>query len=121
MSRYYFAKSTSGFYDSEIHGTAIPADSKAITTEEYSNLIAGISEGKMVVGDANGNPMLVSLPPPTPEQVAAMVSAARSAAYTTESDPIYFKAQRGEATMDEWKAKVDEIKARYPDGVMPAL
>ena len=39
---------------------------------------------------------------------------ARAAAYHTESDPLFFKAQRGEATMDEWLALVAEIKMRYP-------
>lgn len=40
--------------------------------------------------------------------------ALRKAAYPAESDPIFFMAQRGEATMEEWTAKVAEIKARYP-------
>lgn len=44
-------------------------------------------------------------------------SAARAEAYRTEADPLFFKAQRGEATMDEWLAKVAEIKARYAEGV----
>lgn len=39
---------------------------------------------------------------------------ARAMAYRDESDSLFFKAQRGEATMDEWLAKVEEIKARYP-------
>ena len=38
----------------------------------------------------------------------------RQVAYMAESDPLFFKAQRGEATMEEWQAKVAEIKARYP-------
>jgi hypothetical protein len=38
----------------------------------------------------------------------------RRSAYTAESDPLFFKAQRGEATMEEWQAKVAEIKARFP-------
>ena len=38
----------------------------------------------------------------------------RQAAYREESDPLFFKAQRGEATMEEWQAKVQEIKARFP-------
>lgn len=38
----------------------------------------------------------------------------RSAAYVAEADPLFFKAQRGEATMEEWQAKVAEIKQRYP-------
>ena len=42
----------------------------------------------------------------------------RATAYRLEADPLFFKAQRGEATTDEWTAKVAEIKARfpYPDG-----
>ncbi len=38
----------------------------------------------------------------------------RASAYRSESDPLFFKAQRGEATTDEWTAKVAEIKARFP-------
>jgi hypothetical protein len=38
----------------------------------------------------------------------------RRAAYIVEADPLFFKAQRGEATMEEWQAKVAEIKARFP-------
>jgi hypothetical protein len=38
----------------------------------------------------------------------------RKAAYIAEADPLFFKAQRGEATLDEWQAKVAEIKARIP-------
>ena len=38
----------------------------------------------------------------------------RAAAYRSEADPLFFKVQRGEATMDEWTAKVTEIRNRYP-------
>jgi hypothetical protein len=38
----------------------------------------------------------------------------RRAAYIAEADPLFFKAQRGEATMEEWQAKVAEIKTRFP-------
>jgi hypothetical protein len=40
--------------------------------------------------------------------------AARRAAYLAEADPLFFMSQRGEATVEEWQAKVAEIKARYP-------
>lgn len=45
------------------------------------------------------------------------LKAARAQAFTTEADPLFFKAHRGEATMDEWSAKVSEIRARlsYPE------
>jgi hypothetical protein len=38
----------------------------------------------------------------------------RKAAYIAESDPLFFKAQRGEVTQQEWLDKIAEIKARYP-------
>lgn len=47
---------------------------------------------------------------PTPEQQRAY----RAEAYRVEADPIFFKAQRGESTMDEWLTKVADIRARYP-------
>lgn len=48
--------------------------------------------------------------PPTPEEISAL----RLEAYRNQSDPIFFQAQRGLATMDEWLAKVAEIEALYP-------
>lgn len=38
----------------------------------------------------------------------------RQSAYQTESDPLFFKYQRGEATEQDWLDKVAEIKARFP-------
>ena len=50
----------------------------------------------------------------TAEQPRKEAEANRAAAYRLEADPLFFKAQRGEATTDEWTAKVAEIKARFP-------
>jgi hypothetical protein len=49
-----------------------------------------------------------------PIKAAEQASAKRQQAYIAEADPLFFKAQRGEATLDEWQAKVAEIKARWP-------
>jgi hypothetical protein len=48
--------------------------------------------------------------PPTQEQQEAN----RQAAYSTEADPIAMQMLRDEATKEEWLAKINEIKARYP-------
>jgi hypothetical protein len=45
---------------------------------------------------------------------AEQVSRSRKLAYQFEADPLFFKAQRGEATLQEWQDKIAEIKARYP-------
>ena len=39
--------------------------------------------------------------------------ALRDEAYRIESDPIFFKWQRGEKTKQDWLDKVTEIKSRY--------
>jgi hypothetical protein len=62
--------------------------------------------------------------PYTPEEIAAVIAAsiptleqqqaARAEAYRNEADPLFFMSQRGEATVEEWQAKVAEIKVRFP-------
>ena len=51
-------------------------------------------------------------PPVVPTQ--AEQEAKRQAAYTAEADPLFFKWQAGEGTEEEWKAKRQEIRDRYP-------
>jgi hypothetical protein len=51
---------------------------------------------------------------PTAEDRAEMARQAKLYAYQQEADPLFFKAQRGEATLQEWQDKIAEIKARFP-------
>ena len=54
------------------------------------------------------------------ERVIEEINANRFIAYQKESDPIYFQAQRGDSyTLEDWKAKVAEIDARYPYPTAP--
>lgn len=48
------------------------------------------------------------------EQALELVRQQRAAAYAAESDPIFFKAQRGEATMDDWRTAVAAIQLSFP-------
>jgi hypothetical protein len=48
------------------------------------------------------------------EQFNAEQSEHRRATYEAEADPLFFMAQRGEATLEQWQAKIAEIKAKYP-------
>jgi hypothetical protein len=40
--------------------------------------------------------------------------AKRATAYALEADPLFFQAQRGKATQQQWLDKIAEIEARYP-------
>ena len=51
---------------------------------------------------------------PPPVVPTANVDELRAAAYRVESDPIYFKWQRSEATQADWLASIQAIKDRYP-------
>jgi hypothetical protein len=53
----------------------------------------------------------------TPEQIAEYNNQQkqnRLYAYEQESDPIFFKWQRGEATQQEWLDAVELVKQQYP-------
>ena len=73
---------------------------------------AQFANGAWVVVD----PEPVVEPEPEPElpPTKADQEWLRRSAYQQEADPLFFMAQRGEATVEEWTAKVAEIKARYP-------
>jgi len=73
------------------------------------------------VFDASGNkieidPARVSSFEPEANRIKARKEAelGRQSLYRAEADPLFFKAQRGEATMAEWNAKVEEIRNRFP-------
>jgi hypothetical protein len=71
--------------------------------------------------DADGNPVVLdqalvdaAAVVVAQEQALATAKRNRSAAYTAESDPLFFKAQAGEVDEAEWLAKREEIRARFP-------
>lgn len=77
----------------------------------YPQVIRTIGEDAF---DADNNP--VAYDRQAVEAKAALMQAQlqRSAAYTAESDPLFFKAQAGEVDQAEWLAKREEIRARFP-------
>jgi len=78
--------------------------------EETPNLMNGEWHQDWVVSDATSDEIA--------QRQSDMINAVkqqRAEAYRNESDPLFFKAQRNEITMDEWIAKVNEIKQRFPN------
>ena len=59
--------------------------------------------------------MIIKIDPAKLLPSAEQIEALRKIAYREESDPLFFKWQRGEATEQEWIAAVNAIKARYPE------
>lgn len=113
-----YSKITCSFYSRDINGDNIPEDAVEITSEQHAALLEGQSQGKIISADENGYPILIDPPPLTPEQIQEAVTSARAAAYVKESDPLFFRYQRGEVLKEDWLAKAAEIKARYPGGLL---
>jgi len=65
----FYSKSSGGFYDTSIHGDAIPADAVEITEAEHASLLDAQSHGKVIHADKNGMPIAVDPPKPTAAQV----------------------------------------------------
>lgn len=71
-----YSASKKGFYNLAIHGSAIPDDAVEITDDYYIELLNGQSQGKRIIADANGSPILSDPPKPTLEQVIYAFAAA---------------------------------------------
>lgn len=54
----FYAKSTGGFYDEHLHGKNIPADAVEIAAAQHREFIDAQSQGKRIVADENGFPVL---------------------------------------------------------------
>lgn len=83
-----YSKSTGGFYDTAIHGDNIPADAVEITREHYEALLAGQSQGKRIVADENGYPVLQDPPPLTLDEAKAAKLTEINAACDAEIEAI---------------------------------
>lgn len=75
----FYSATTGGFYTAEIHGNNIPVDAVEITAEQHAALIEGQSQGKRIVADEAGHPVLVDPPPPTTAEIWERIKFKRDA------------------------------------------
>lgn len=78
---------------------------KAIRESGY--LVAEVDE--LIVDFVDGSEVCVI----TDEQINNGMTAVRQWLYTNVTDPMFFKAQRGEAEIKEWKEAVEKIKSDW--------
>jgi hypothetical protein len=55
----------------------------------------------------------IPLPPEPVAPPVIPVADLRRMAYMQEADPLFFEWQRGEATKEDWLAKIAEIKSKF--------
>ena len=58
----YYSQSTGGFYDSDIHNR-LPEDAVEISPEQHAALLAGQSNGQVIMPNKAGQPVLAEQPP----------------------------------------------------------
>lgn len=63
----YYAASTSGFYDTDIHGDNIPADRVEVGDAEYDALFVAQAAGQRIAANADGYPVAVDAPQDDPK------------------------------------------------------
>lgn len=109
----YYSASTGGFYDSEIHGINVPADSVVITASVYRSLMDAQSQGSTIKADASGNPIAVAPPVPTLDQTKAAlcadVDATADAVYVVIGGP-------SPGRLAEYRQAKDDATAFKADG-----
>ena len=86
-----------------------PGKQWSLNGDTYEGLVWHEKTGKPSKSQLNE---WVSQMPPILQNKKAEQS--RADAYKKESDPLFFKWQRGEATEQEYLSKVEEIRARFP-------
>jgi hypothetical protein len=62
----------------------------------------------------DGTNFVEPVKPPEPTPTREQQEANRQAAYSAEADPIAMQMLRDEASKEEWLAKIEEIKVRFP-------
>jgi len=63
---------------------------------------------------SDGTDFVAPVKPPEPPPTRAEQEANRAQAYAAEADPIAMQMLRDEASKEEWLAKIEEIKTRFP-------
>ena len=105
----FFSASTGGFYTREIHGDNIPDDAVEITAEEHQALLEGQSQGKRIVADENGYPVLHDPPPLTLNGAKQVKLAEINAACDAEIEAI--KATYPDTEVMSWDKQEMEARA----------
>ena len=109
----FYSAKTGGFYDAAIHGDNIPVDAVEITADEHSALLEGQSQGKRIVADENGYPVLQDPPPLTLDEAKAAKLTEINAACDAEIEAI--KVSYPDTEVMTWDKQEREARALVLD------
>jgi hypothetical protein len=103
----FYSQSTRGFYDSEVHDV-MPEDVVEITKEQWQALLEGQNQGKNIVPDENGYPVLAD---PVDTRTYAQK---RAMEYPPIADYLDGVVKGNQTQIDKYIADCLAVKAKYP-------
>jgi len=103
----YFSAEKKQFYNSDAH-KEFPKDAVKISESKWHALLKGQSEGKIIVGDAKGNPTLKTMPAKNIEAVKRLKIAQISAG--AESALLKMAAAYPETERASWSEQAREAR-----------
>lgn len=104
----YYSPSTKGFYNSKIHNN-IPPDAIFLSDEEYNDLLAAQSEGK-VIEFKNGK-LSTKKPVMSPEKQTKLNRLNEYGSIADQLDMIFWDKVNG---TNLWVEHIDSVKKKYP-------
>jgi len=106
---FFYSKATGGFYTQDIHGDNIPEDAVQITKQYYDELFDGQAQGKQILADDNGVPVLVE-----PVLVNQTYAEKRAYEYPPIQDYLDGIVKGDQDQVDAYIAQCLAVKAKYP-------
>ena len=113
--QFFYSNTTKGFYNAGIHGDGIPDDAAAITEDEHSALLQGLSQGK-AIAVVGGKATLTDPPPPSLGDAKTAKLAAINAAFVAALDKG-FAVSLG-FKMDATLEDLQKLKTAYDFAVL---
>ncbi len=113
----YFAPSTGGFYDTELHGKNIPSDAVSLTDEEYNHLLNN-QTSDTYIGVENGKVIFKPIIR-TQEEIDNAYKEKRRYEYPMATDQLDMLWHMMDDEVlpgkgSEWYNKILEVKTKYP-------
>ncbi|WP_336844184.1 tail fiber assembly protein [Serratia nevei] len=135
FEEYFFSAKTKGFYlgsEREIYESSSngwPDDLLPVSYDVYQHLFEGQAQGKVIVADDTGRPILSEPPEPTHAELVAMIEAMRSRLMTEATEiitplqdavDINIATKQEQSRLVEWK-KYRVLLNRVDVGLAPDI
>lgn len=108
MQIYY----SDGFYIDDIHGEKIPNEAVAINQDKYIELLNGQAQGKQIIADKTGNPVLID-PQPSPAHVLNLDTLTWEISAEKQTELLAETQSRLIANIDEHAAAIYSTWTRF--------